>query len=107
MATMTKQEQVKEYNNLHYKYNITGIKKMTTAEIESRIIYGKKSLDELYNTYSNAKRQSYADILATYQPQSILGLAGSCFSYSVLLVAGNGDKLLITKSNNYLVEEVK
>lgn len=103
---MTKQQRINEYNNLHYKYNITGIMKMTTEQIESRIKYGAKSLDELYKTYSNDKRNSYADILTTYSPNAILGLAGSCHSYSVLLVAGNGDKLLITKANNYLIDEV-
>lgn len=107
MKKLTKRERIAEYNNLFYKYNITGIKKLTTDQIESYIKYGARSLDECYQTYSDAKRRSYEEILETYQPKSILAVQGSSFSYSVLLVAGNGDKLMITKSNNYLIEEVE
>lgn len=103
---LTKQQRVNEYNNLHYKYHITGVKKMTSRELESRIVYGARSLDDLYKSCSQAKRDSYAAILATYQPQAILALAGNSSTYTVLLVAGNGDKLLITRDNNYLIEEV-
>lgn len=74
MEQLTKRERIAEYNNLHYKYNITGIIKMTTGDIESRIKYGARSLDDLYQTYSNAKRESYNDIIATYQPNAILAL---------------------------------
>jgi hypothetical protein len=103
---MTKQEQIKQYNNLYPNFNITAIKRLTTDQIESYIKYGKRSLNDLYKTYSDAKRNSYNDILATYKPNAILAVQGSGFTYSVLLVAWNGDKLLITKCNNYLVKEV-
>lgn len=102
---MTKQERIKEYNNL-FDYHITNTKKMTESEIESRIKYGVRSLDELYKTYSNAKRESWEWIQRTYKPKAILSVSGNCMAYSVLLVAWNGDKLHITRDNNYLVEVV-
>lgn len=107
MKKLTIKQRIEEYNNLYPSYNITGIKKLTTDQIESYIIYGSRSLDECYQSYSDAKRASYEEILQTYNPNAILAVQGSTFSYSVLLVANNGDKLLITKGNNYLVEEVQ
>lgn len=104
---ITKRDIINEYNTVNPGYDITGTMKMSTDHIEARIKYGARDLDDLYQSYSNAKRDSYADILATYKPRRILALAGSCFSYTVLLIAGNGDTLLITKSNNYLVEVVE
>lgn len=103
---MTKRERITQYNSLYPDYHITAIKRMTDEEINQRIIWGAKSLDDCYKTYSNDKRRSYDQILETYRPNSILAVTGSSFSYSVLLVAWNGDKLLITKDNNYLVEVV-
>jgi uncharacterized iron-regulated protein len=102
----TKAQKVQKYNSLYDNYHITGIKRMTTEEIENRIKYDVKSLYDLYVNPSQAKKDSYNDILATYNPNSILGVAGSDHQYSVLLVASNGDKLLITKASNYLVEEI-
>ena len=43
---MTKQERVKQYNNLYPTYHITGIKKMTTGEIEAD---GKRYIMEWTN----------------------------------------------------------
>lgn len=104
---MTKRERIAQYNNLYPDFHITAIKRMARSELDNRIIYGAKSLDELYQSYSDDKRKSYAKIFETYQPNSILAVTGSSHAYSVLLVAWNGDKLLITKSNNYLVEVVE
>lgn len=101
---MTKAQRVQEYNKLNKSYNITNIKKMTQDEIDSRKQYVAKSLDELYARPSHAKENSYDEILNTYKPQEILAVAGSSHAYSVLLVAETGDKLFITRSNNYLVE---
>jgi len=103
---MKKRDKIAEYNKLHDNYYITDIKKMTEAEIEGRIKYGARSLDDCYKSYSNQKRSSYQAILNTYEPR-ILAVTGSSFSYSVLLMASNNDMLLITKSNNYLIERVQ
>lgn len=101
----TKAEKVKAYNELYPKYNITGIKKMTEAEIENRIKWGARSLDEAYKSYSDAKEASYKEILRTYRP-NILAVAGNSQTYTVLLMAENGDMLHITRDNNYLVERI-
>lgn len=100
---MTKQDKIKAYNSKNDGYNITNIKKMTQEQIENYRVYGDKSLYELYADPSQLKIDSYNEILATYKPE-IIGVQGSCFSYSVLLKADNGDILHITKDNNYLVE---
>lgn len=100
---MTKQERIKEYNQVNTGYNITGIKKLPKEHLNWSRINRAKSLDELYKSYSNIKRKSYEDILNTYKPD-IISLQGSCMAYSVYLVADNGDTLWITRDNNYLVE---
>lgn len=100
---MTQAQRVARYNEL-YNYDITGIKKMTNDEIVARATYGSKSLDELYVKCSDAKRKSYQWILDKYEPSKILAVAGNSMTYTVLLIAGNGDVLHITRNNNYLVE---
>lgn len=100
---MTKQERVREYNAINKGYNITGIKKLRKDHLQYAELNYAKSLDELYNTYSDAKRSSFNDILVTYKPSKIIGLQGSSMTYSVYLVADNGDTLWITRCNNYLV----
>lgn len=55
---MTKAERIKAYNDLYPGFNITGIKKMTEDEIESRIQWGGRSLRDVY------KRPSYAKLEA-------------------------------------------
>lgn len=100
---MSKQDSIKRYNDLNPSYNITNIKKMTKDEYHSRVLQGGQSLDEVYGSYSNAKRQSWNDIMDTYKPQEIKSVIGSSHAYSVMLVAENGDLLWITRDNNYLV----
>lgn len=100
---MTKAEQVKQYNAEH-NYQITNIKKMTAEQISWYVKYGSKSLSEHYNKPSYAKQDSYNWILRTYKPKQILAVQGNSMTYSVLLVADNGDTLHITKANNYLVQ---
>lgn len=103
---MTKAQRIKEYNDNNKGYNITGIKKINNEHLQWLNVNGAKSLDELYQSYSDAKRSSYNNILNTYKPKKIIGLQGSSMTYSVTLVAENGDTLWITRNNNYLVERV-
>lgn len=103
---MTKQQRIAEYNKANPSYAITNIKKLSRDYIVNARLRDSKSLDECYQTYSDDKKSSYAKILRDYEPLEIISVVGSSFSYSVLLVAGNGDTLHITKNNNYLVEVV-
>lgn len=107
MSKQTKQQRIEAYNSANPGYCITGIKKLSADHFEWLRVNGAKSLDELYKSYSDAKHNSYSKILSTYAPDEIIGLQGSSMSYSVVLIAGNGDTLWITKSNNYLVEEIE
>lgn len=100
----TKADKIKQYNQGASGYNITGIKKMTSAQVEGYRRYGEKDLHDLYKNPSVYKINSWNKILTDYSPIEIIGVQGSCHSYSVLLVAENGDTLHITKDNNYLVE---
>jgi hypothetical protein len=102
---MTKQQRIEQYNKLNAGYNITGIKKLSKEHLNYARLNYAKSLDELYKSYSFAKEASFKSILNTYKPE-IIGLQGSSMTYSVYLVADNGDTLWITRDNNYLVEEV-
>ena len=103
---MTKAERIKEYNTVNRDYNITGIKKIERQYIDWSRVNHAKSLDDLYQSYSDAKRSSYRDILETYRPLEIIGLKGSSMAYSVYLKASNGDILWITRDNNYLVDVI-
>ena len=103
---MTKAQRIKEYNQINKGYAITGIKKLPRESLRYQEINFPKSLDELYQSYSNAKRASWDWIQQTYQPAKIIGLQGSCMTYSVTLVASNGDTLWNTRDNNYQVEVV-
>jgi hypothetical protein len=103
---MNKQERIKEYNSKNALYNITGIKKVSKGHLDYLKNNSAKTLGELYQSCSNAKWSSYNEILATYQPKEVIGLVDSSMSYSITLVASNGDTLWITKANNYLVEVV-
>lgn len=94
---------IKNYNKINNNYNITGVKKISKEDLQYLDINGSKTLDELYKNYSNAKKNSYNDILNTYKPIKIIGLQGSSMAYSITLIAKNGDTLWITKDNNYLV----
>lgn len=55
---MTKAERIKAYNELYPGFNITGIKKMTEDEIESRIQWGGRSLRDVYKRPSDAKLEA-------------------------------------------------
>ena len=99
-------EQVKEYNKKNENYHITGIKKVNKKHLQYLAVNGAKTLGELYQNCSNEKWNSYNAILQTYKPEKIIGLVGSSHSYSITLVADNGDTLWITRCNNYLVKEV-
>ena len=101
---MNKKQRIEEYNKNNPGYNITGIKTMDLEYIEARRKYGAGSLEDLYKNPSNAKRSSYNSILNRYAPADIIALQGSCHSYSVLLRAGNGDILHITRANTYLID---
>jgi hypothetical protein len=98
---------IQEYNEKNKSYNITGIKKYTPEQLNYIKLNSAKSLDELYQNCSDIKRSSYNDIINTYEPIRILGVQGSCHSYSVILIAGNYDIVHITRANNYLVEVTK
>lgn len=102
MARITKRERIDQYNK-QYNYHITNIKKLPREHVEYRLTHGAWSLDELYKSYSDAKRQSYQWILDTYKPTRI-GLEGNCMTYSAVIQAANGDILWITRDNNYIVE---
>lgn len=101
---MNKQARIKEYNDLNKGYNITNIRKLHGTASDLKNVWCKTSLYDLYANPSDAKISSWNDILATYNPKEIISVQGSCHSYSVILIAENGDLLHITKSNNYLVE---
>lgn len=103
---MTKAERVKAYNELYPGFNITGIKKMTEGEIESRIQWGERSLKDVYKRPSDAKLEAYDELVKQYRPKSVLAIQGNSQTFTVLLMAWNGDMLHITKGNNYLVERV-
>lgn len=106
MKTMTKREQIEQYNLDNPGYHITDIKSMTAGQIEGYRKWGAKSLDEKYARPSYAKRMSYERLLQQYMPREIISVQGSSHAYSVLLRADNGDLLHITHANNYLVKEV-
>ena len=103
---MTKAERIKAYNDLYPGFNITGIKKMTEDEIDHVFNWGGRSLRDVYKRPSDAKLEAYDDLIERYRPKSILAVQGNSQSFSVLLVAWNGDTLYITKDNNYIVEMV-
>lgn len=103
----TKAEQIKAYNNLNKGYAITNIKKLYGNRSELKNVWAKTSLYELYDKPSQAKIESWNDILNTYEPKEIISVQGSAHSYSVFLTAKNGDLLHITRSNNYLIQEVQ
>lgn len=98
-----KQDLINEYNKRNPGYYITGIKKLAPEQIESCRKRGARSLEDLYESPSDAKISSYNKILRDYTPREIIAVQGSCHTYSVLLEAGNGDILHITQQNNYLV----
>ena len=106
MSKITKAQRIKEYNEVNKGYAITGIKKVNKEHLEYLEVNGAKTLDELYKNCSNGKWSSYNAILRTYKPEKIIGFVGSSYSYSITLVADNGDTLWITRCNNYLVEGV-
>lgn len=100
---MTREEQIRDYNERNAGYYITGIKRLTAEQVKA-YRNGYKSVDELYRNPSDAKRASWRDIVTRYNPSEVLGLHGSCHTYSVVLRAENGDLLHITRDNNYLIE---
>lgn len=103
---MTKQEKLKQYNAENPGYHITGIKKINESSIEQLRNSAPKTLNELYESCSDAKHASYQSILEQYNPQEVIGLQGNSMTYSITLVAENGSILWITRQNNYLVEVV-
>lgn len=103
---MNKADKIKQYNKDNSGYNITGIKKMTEAMIEWHRRVANKGLYDLYDNPSQLKVNSWRNILRDYKPLEIISVQGSSQSYSVVLIADNGDVLHITKDNNYLVEVV-
>jgi len=100
---MNKSQRIEQYNKENKNYNITGIKKLRKQHLDYARVNFAKSLDELYSSYSHAKKASFEEILNTYKPE-IIGLQGSSMAYSVYLMASNGDTLWITRDNNYLVD---
>lgn len=100
----TQAQRVQAARELYPSYNITGIKVMTKAEIQSRSHYGAVSLEDLYARPSEAKQSSYRALMRQYLPQEVLAVSGNSMTYSVLLIAENGLLMLITRDNNYLVE---
>lgn len=100
---ITKLDRIKEYNQNNPGYNITATKRMTEQDLAWYEKWGARSLDDLYKNPSDAKRSSYNAILRDYKPRRIIGVQGSCHTYSVVLEAANGDILHITARNNYLV----
>ena len=60
-------------------------------------------LYELYQKPSEYKREAWNDILKNYAPREIISVQGSAMTFSVWLVANNGDIIHITRDNNYLV----
>lgn len=100
---MTRAEQIRDYNERNAGYYITGVKRMTAEQVDA-YKSDAKSVDELYRNPSDAKRESWREIVETYAPSEVLGLSGSCHTYSVMLRASNGDLLHITRDNNYLIE---
>lgn len=101
---MTRREQIKQYNIDNPGYNITAVKKFYGKPQDLSSVWSSKSLYELYQKPSDAKIESWEEILRTYQPREILSVQGSVHTYSVHLIASNGDVLHITRSNNYLLE---
>lgn len=99
----TKAQRLAAARELYPSYDITGVKKMSTAELAGRFKYGYGTLEELYASPSDAKRASYKDILKTYQPAAMT-LSGNNMAYSVLLRTHDGVIMHITRDNNYLVE---
>lgn len=94
---------IKNYNKINKNYCITGIKKLSKERLQHLDINTPKTLSGLYKNCSNAKWNSYKNIITTYNPIKIIGLQGSSMAYSITLIAKNGDTLWITKDNNYLV----
>ena len=103
---MKKADRIKQYNELYQGFNITGIKKMTEDEIEARIKWGERSLKDVYKRPSQYKLEAYDDLIKQYKPNSVLAIQGNSQTFTVLLMACNGDMLYITRYNNYLVEVV-
>jgi hypothetical protein len=101
---MNKQERIKAYNESNEGYNITGIKQVSAEHLQWLRLNSAKTLGELYQTCSDTKWNSYNSIMSTYDPKEVIGLVGNSMSYSITLVASNGDILWITKANNYLLE---
>ncbi len=100
----TKAQRVKEYNENNKGYYITNIKKMTQEQVDNWKKYSENTLHELYKRPSDAKVNSWRKLWVQYEPLEVLGFTGNSQTYSVMLVAANGDLLHITRDNNYLVE---
>lgn len=103
---MTKAERIKKYNEANPSYNITNIKKMTVEQLNYYRVWGKTDIWDLYDKPSHAKVESWQEIKMTYNPSTIIGAVGNSMTYSVVIEAGNGDILHITKQNNYLIDVI-
>ena len=101
---MTRAQQIAEYNKKYPSYNITKIKKFYGQPHDLKAVWGETSLYELYKKPSQAKVQAWQQIHHDYNPKEILSVQGNSMTYSVFLIAGNGDVLHITRDNNYLIE---
>lgn len=100
----TKAERLQAYRELNPSYHITGIKKMTQEQVNAYRQYSEPSLQDLYQRPSDIKVRTNRELLEMYQPREVLGYTGNSMSYSVMLIADNGDLLHITRDNNWLVE---
>jgi len=103
---MTRAQTLARARELYPSYAITGIKSTTKDELRARASspYSHKSLDELYQKPSQAKREAWDWIEQTYEPRNIIDVSGNCMAFSVLLETRDGVTMHITRDNNYLVE---
>lgn len=101
---MTKQDKLDKYRKQYPGYHLTGVKSMTLEQLQARNKYDDKSLFELYARPSQAKIDSWYQILRTYKPKIIYAVTGNSMTYSVLLRTEHDEVMHITRDNKYLVE---
>ena len=103
---MTREQLRARARELYPSYDITGVTSMTREQLRARAAspYSNKSLDELYQKPSQAKREAWDWIEKTYEPRDIIDVSGNSMTFSVLLETEDGVTMHITRANNYLVE---
>ena len=102
---MTTAQKIAEYNQANPGYAITNIKSTTKAGLDYMRSWQGRCTDlyDLYQKPSSYKREAWNDNLIDYQPREIISVQGNAMTFSVWLVANNGDVMHITRDNNYLV----